>query len=136
MEPAKILLVEDEPQLQLVLARTLEQIGYRVATAGTEASAVQAVLQEQPDVLVLDNNLPDGTGWGVLRRLTSQGITCASLPTIMMSAGAPASRRVAELRPQAFLPKPFPIDALKRLIVEALAGRAALESASLEAPGG
>jgi CheY-like chemotaxis protein len=124
MEPAKILLVEDEPQLQRVLARTLEQIGYRVATAGTEAAAVQAVLQEQPDVLVLDNNLPDGTGWGVLRRLAGQGITCASLPTILMSAGEPAPRRVAEFRPQAFLPTPFPVDALKRLISEALAARA------------
>jgi DNA-binding response OmpR family regulator len=124
MEPAKILLVEDEPQLQMVLARTLEQIGYRVATAGTEAAAVQAVLLERPDVLILDNNLPDGTGWGVLRRLAGQGITCASLPTIMISAGEPASRRVVEFRPQAFLPKPFPVDALKRLINEALTARA------------
>jgi DNA-binding response OmpR family regulator len=124
MEPAKILLVEDEPQLQRVLARTLEQMGYRVATAETEATAVEAVLLEQPDVLVLDNNLPDGTGWGVLRRLAGQGITCARLPTIMISAGEPASRRVAEFRPQAFLPKPFPVDALKRLISEALAARA------------
>jgi CheY-like chemotaxis protein len=123
MDTATILLVEDEPQLQRVLARTLEQIGYRVVTAGTEAAAVQAVLQEQPDVLVLDNNLPDGTGWGVLRRLAGQGITCASLPTILMSAGEPARHRVAEFRPRAFLPKPFPVDALQRLISEALAGR-------------
>ena len=124
MEPAKILLVEDEPPLHRVLARTLEQIGYRVAPAGTEAAAVQAVLLERPDVLILDNNLPDGTGWGVLRRLAGQGITCASLPTIMISAGEPASRRVVEFRPQAFLPKPFPVDALKRLISEALTARA------------
>ncbi len=120
MDHPLILLVEDEPHLQLVLARTLTQLGYRVETAGTAAAAVDAVLHRRPAVLVLDNNLPDDTGWGVLRRLAAQGITCAALTTIMMSAGDPAARRVAEFRPAAFLPKPFPIDALKRLIVEVL----------------
>lgn len=122
MEPPLILLVEDEPYLQRVLGRTLERIGYRVATASTAAGALAAIRQEPPAVLVLDNNLPDGTGWGVLRQLGRQGITCARLPTIMMSAGDPTPRRLEEFRPQAFLPKPFPVDALIRLIGEALAG--------------
>jgi hypothetical protein len=39
----------------------------------------------------------------------------------MLSAGQPAPRRLTEFQPYAFLPKPFPVDALKRLIVEALA---------------
>lgn len=116
----KILLVEDEERLQKVLALTLQQSGYRVGTAGTEAEAVRAVLTERPDVLVLDVNLPDGTGWGVLRRLAAKGITCESLPTIVLSAGQPAQRRIAEFQPRAFLAKPFPVDALKRLIAVAL----------------
>jgi len=124
MEPPKILLVEDESQLQLVLGRTLAHLGYQIETAGTAAAAVEVVLKRAPDVLVLDNNLPDGTGWGVLRELARRGITCATLPTIMMSAGDPARRRVDEFRPWAFLPKPFPVDALTRLIGEALAGHA------------
>lgn len=116
-----ILLVEDEERLQHVLARTLEASGYTVHTASTAAEAVQMVLQERPDVLVLDVNLPDDTGWGVLRRLAGLGITCTTLPTIMLSAGQPAQRRIAEFEPQAFLPKPFPVDTLKRLIAEVLA---------------
>lgn len=120
MRGAKILLVEDEERLQKVLARTLEQSGYLVATVATEASAVRAVLAQRPDVLVLDINLPDGTGWGVLRQLAAHGVTCSMLPTIVLSAGQPAQKRITEFNPRAFLPKPFPIDALKRLIAEAL----------------
>jgi DNA-binding response OmpR family regulator len=116
----RILLVEDEDRLQKVLARTLEQSEYQVSTAGTAEAAVLSVLAMQPDVLVLDINLPDDTGWGVLRQLAARGITCDQLPTIMLSAGQPAQRRIAEFRPYAFLPKPFPVDALKRLIAEAL----------------
>jgi DNA-binding response OmpR family regulator len=116
-----ILLVEDEERLQHVLTRTLEASGYTVHPASTAAEAVQVVLHKRPDVLVLDVNLPDDTGWGVLRRLAELGITCTTLPTIMLSAGQPAQRRIAEFEPRAFLPKPFPIDALKRLIAEALA---------------
>jgi CheY-like chemotaxis protein len=117
---AKILLVEDEERLQRVLARTLEQSNYQVSTASTAAAAVLSVLAGRPDVLVLDINLPDDTGWGVLRQLAARGITCEHLPTIMLSAGQPAQRRIAEFQPYAFLPKPFPVDALKRLIAEVL----------------
>lgn len=120
MAQPTILLVEDEDRLQRVLARTLEASGYTVHTASTAAEAVQATLAQRPDVLVLDVNLPDDTGWGVLRQLTGRGITCATLPTIVLSAGQPAARRLAEFAPRAFLPKPFPVDALTRLIAEAL----------------
>ena len=116
----RILLVEDEERLQRVLARTLEQSGYSVQTASTVAEAVEAAISNTPDVMVLDVNLPDGTGWGVLRQLAMQGITCESLPTIVLSAGQPAQSRITEFQPRAFLPKPFPVDALKRLIAEAL----------------
>ena len=121
MTQRTILLVEDEERLGRVLARTLEASGYQVRTASTAAEALQMVLAARPDVLVLDVNLPDDTGWGVVRQLAARGSTCAALPTIVLSAGQPAPRRIAAFAPWAFLPKPFPVDALKRLIAEALA---------------
>lgn len=121
LEAAQILLVEDEPHLRLVLTRVLEATGYQVRAVGTVADAVAQALAARPDVLVLDVNLPDGTGWGVLRQLAGRGISCAALPTIVLSAGQPAATRLAEFHPRAFLPKPFPVETLKRLVAEALA---------------
>src|SRR6476469_3729051 len=110
MTRGRVLLVEDEERLQHVLARILEASGYSVRATGTAAEAVQAILSDPPDVLVLDVNLPDDTGWGVLRQISAKGITCANLPTIVLSAGQPAARRIAEFAPWAYLPKPFPVD--------------------------
>lgn len=106
--------------MQNILARTLSRSGYQVHTASTASEAIHQAQSNLPDVMVLDVNLPDGTGWGVLRHLTAQGITCRSLPIIVLSAGQPAHSRLEEFRPFAFLAKPFPVDTLKRLIAEAL----------------
>jgi DNA-binding response OmpR family regulator len=118
----RIGLVEDEESLQKALAKILEQSNYKVLTADTAEEGVRMVLDEHPDVLLLDVNLPDDSGWSVLRRLALNGVTCRTLPTIVISAGQPSQRRIEEFRPMAFLPKPFPMDALKRLIAEALTG--------------
>ena len=118
----RIGLVEDEERLQKALAKILEQSNYKVLTADTAEEGIRMVLDEHPDVLLLDVNLPDDTGWSVLRGLARKGVTCRTLPTIVISAGQPSQRRIEEFRPMAFLPKPFPMDALKRLIAEALAG--------------
>jgi CheY-like chemotaxis protein len=120
MVGAKILIVEDEERLLHVLARTLERNGYMVATASTAEEAIATVAHARPDLLVLDINLPDDTGWGVLRDLAVLGITCADLVTVVMSSGYPDRRQLAEFRPHAFLSKPFAIVTLKRLIAEAL----------------
>jgi DNA-binding response OmpR family regulator len=123
MSVAKILLIEDEMPMQKALTRILEQSNYTVRTAGSAEEGIRAALSEHPDVLVLDVNLPDDTGWAVLRQLAAKGVTCQSLPTIVYSAGQPAQRRIEEFKPLAFLPKPFPVDTLKRLIAEALASK-------------
>jgi DNA-binding response OmpR family regulator len=121
VKSANILLVEDEERLQKALAKILEQSNYAVRTASTAEEGLRAALAERPDVLLLDVNLPDDTGWGLLRQLAARGITCQILPTIVISAGQPAPRRMEEFRPRAFLAKPFPVEALKRLIAEVLA---------------
>jgi DNA-binding response OmpR family regulator len=128
---ARILLVEDEEPMQRALTRILEQSNYDVRAVGSAEEGVKEALAHRPDVLVLDVNLPDDTGWTVLRQLAANGLTCQMLPTIVYSAGQPANRRIAEFRPMAFLPKPFPMDALKRLIAKAL-DREAKEPDDLE----
>ncbi len=107
--------------MQKALTRILEQTNYEVRAVSSAEEGVKEALTDRPDVLVLDVNLPDDTGWAVLRQLAANGVTCQMLPTIVFSAGQPAQRRIEEFKPMAFLPKPFPIDALKRLIAKAVA---------------
>jgi DNA-binding response OmpR family regulator len=112
-----ILLVEDEHRLRQTLMRSLGARHFRVDEATTAATAVNAALAADYDVVLLDVNLPDATGWDVLRRLKAAGWDA---PVIVLSAVAPNPARVRELKPQGVLLKPFPIDALLNLIQAAL----------------
>jgi len=96
-----------------------------VATA-REALATAAALRTPFDVLLLDLNLPDRTGWDVLRGLATSGNGAGSprMPrVIVMTAVHPAQCRLDEFRPDALLIKPFPIDALLRAVARVLGPR-------------
>jgi DNA-binding response OmpR family regulator len=109
----EILLVEDEPRLRQTLARSLQGREFHVAEAATAAEAVAAALARRFDLMLLDINLPDATGWDVLRQLRSAG---HELPVVVLSAVPPNPTRVREFKPFGVLHKPFPMDALLRLI--------------------
>jgi DNA-binding response OmpR family regulator len=108
-----ILLVEDEPRLRQTLARSLQARDFQVVEATSAAEAVTAATADRFDMMLLDVNLPDATGWDVLRRLRGAD---RELPVVVMSAVPPNPARVREFRPFGILHKPFSIDALLRLI--------------------
>jgi DNA-binding response OmpR family regulator len=109
---SKILLVEDEPVLRRVIARNLDARGAQVIEAETTQQAID-LLSEGPDLILLDINLPDRSGWDVLRHLRTTG---KSIPTVIVSAVRVSPDRLEEFKPLAYLPKPFPIDALMRVV--------------------
>jgi len=109
-----VLLVEDEAPLRHVIARNLTSRGVQVCEAATAAEAIQASNTEVLDLLLLDINLPDRTGWDVLRDLNQRHV---EVPTIVVSAVRVSQSRLDEFHPLAYLPKPFPIEALLRLVV-------------------
>ena len=111
-----ILLVEDERRLRQTLARSLAGRDFRVVEATSAAEAITTATAQRFDVMLLDVNLPDATGWDVLRALRRVE---RELPVIVMSAVPPNPARVREFRPFGVLYKPFPIDALLRLIYAA-----------------
>lgn len=113
---AEILLVDDEAPIVSVLSTTLRAHGHRVRTAETAQDALLALTEEVPGVILLDINLPDLTGWEFLRRLSPADR--ARVPIIVFSASPLAPSRVEEFRPAGVLTKPFPIDALLRLVDE------------------
>jgi DNA-binding response OmpR family regulator len=115
-----VLVVEDEEPIRQVILRNLERRGYRVSEARTVAWAVESCGRDGPDVLVLDINLPDGSGWDVLRELGARGLPRPAV--VVISAAPPPRRRLAEFGPVSFLPKPFLIDALLRAVHRAMPG--------------
>jgi two-component system phosphate regulon response regulator OmpR len=99
-------LVDDDQELQEMLAPYLEQQGARV-TCLSSAEACQELLQEQqPDLLVLDVMLPGLDGLSLLRRLRDQGI---GVPVLMLTAkGDPVDRIIGlEQGADDYLAKPF-----------------------------
>ncbi|MBW3085530.1 putative transcriptional regulatory protein TcrX [Austwickia sp. TVS 96-490-7B] len=70
---ARLLVVEDEPNIRELLATSLRFAGFEVFTAGDGSTAVAVAEREQPDLLVLDVMLPDMDGFAVTRRLRETG---------------------------------------------------------------
>jgi DNA-binding response OmpR family regulator len=125
------LIVEDENPLRRILTLNLARRGYNVVEADTgeaalDALRVAAAAQLSFDLILLDINLPDRSGWDVLRRLRDDPIlaTTPAPAVIVMTAVRPHDQRIAEFHTDATLLKPFPIDALLRLSERLLANRA------------
>jgi two-component system phosphate regulon response regulator PhoB len=105
---ATILVVEDEPQVQELLAVNLEHAGHRVLRAGSAEEAEAAIREELPDVLILDWMLPGESGVALARRLRSAERT-QRLPILMLTARAMEHDKISGLEAGAddYLTKPF-----------------------------
>ncbi len=110
----RILVVEDEPTVRRVIARNLTRRGLMAVAVDSADGALRAVAAELPDLMLLDINLPDRTGWDVMRELRARGI---EVPTIVVSAVRVSPDRLDEFQPLAYLPKPFLLEALLRLVL-------------------
>ncbi len=127
MPGARILLIEDDAVLGELVRRNLQVRDHDVSIA-VDAESALAYLRATPfDLIILDINLPDRTGWDVLRTAQLEGCLRPQeidgderkLPVVVLSAVRVSPSRLAEFHPLAYLPKPFPIEALLRLAVEA-----------------
>jgi two-component system phosphate regulon response regulator PhoB len=105
---ATILVVEDEPQVQELLAVNLEHAGHRVLRAGSAEEAEAAIREELPDVLIVDWMLPGESGVSLARRLRSAERT-QRLPILMLTARAMEHDKISGLEAGAddYLTKPF-----------------------------
>ncbi len=69
MNPARILVVDDEPQIRRTLRATLVPLGYEVSEAPTGEAALAALQNDRPDLVLLDLNLPGMNGLETCRRI-------------------------------------------------------------------
>jgi PAS domain S-box-containing protein len=83
--PSRILVVDDNTPLRYAHARTLRQYGFEVLEAATGAEALRSAAADQPDLVLLDVNLPDIHGFDVARQLKS-GERTKGIPILQISA--------------------------------------------------
>jgi two-component system alkaline phosphatase synthesis response regulator PhoP len=105
MEMATILIIEDEPELVKVLRSYLEQGGYQVLSAFRGDTGLQTWENTQPDLVILDLNLPGMDGLDVARAIRRQGDT----PIIMVTARVEEADRLIglELGADDYVTKPY-----------------------------
>jgi len=104
-----ILLIEDDKVLIQVLSEKMAAEGFKVLEAGDGAKCLQAALSEQPDLILLDNRMPEMSGYEMLRRLRESGPWGGAVPVIFFSNIEPASKEEREdlevVAPTAYLLK-------------------------------
>ena len=69
----KVLVVEDETDFRDMITHFLEHAGYQVAAAGNGEDGLALYRQTSPDVVILDVNLPDMSGFDICRRIRKEG---------------------------------------------------------------
>jgi DNA-binding response OmpR family regulator len=127
MAAERIALVEDDTDLSATLALALERDGYGVTVYGTGRAGLDGVLENPPDLVLLDLNLPDLDGLSVCRELRETDAV-RDLPIIMLTARVDESDRVLglDLGADDYVTKPFSLRELKSRI-RALLRRRALD---------
>ncbi|AGA32127.1 Nitrogen assimilation regulatory protein NtrX [Thioalkalivibrio nitratireducens DSM 14787] len=115
-----ILVVDDEPDIRMLLRDVLEDEGYEVALAGSVAEAKAARRSRRPDLILLDVWMPDGDGISLLKEWNEDGsLPC---PVVMISGHGNVETAVDATRLGAydFIEKPLSIDKLVITLTNAL----------------
>ena len=110
-EQASVLVVEDDRAVRNAIERALSFEGYSVATARDGAEALSALINDPPEVIVLDVMMPHVDGLETCRRIRARGITT---PILILTARQEISDRVAGLDAGAddYMVKPFALEEL------------------------
>lgn len=110
---AKVLVVDDEPNILLSLEFLMQRAGFEVKTAEDGESALERVAEDMPDILLLDISLPGISGFDVLEQLRRDPAH-ARLPIIMLTAhGREVEREKGmALGADDYITKPFSTQAL------------------------
>ncbi|GAA5152563.1 response regulator transcription factor [Microbacterium pseudoresistens] len=109
MTDARILVVDDEPNIRDLLSAGLGFAGYSVKTVANGAATISAVLEEEPDLIILDVMLPDMNGFSVTKRLRGAGFTA---PILFLTAKDETEDKIEGLNAGGddYVTKPFSLD--------------------------
>lgn len=125
MIAAKILVVDDEPQIRRLLATGLTRAGYRLVEAGNAKEAVSALQIDKPDLVLLDLGLPDRDGLELVPVIKGAGIA-----VVVVSARDATDQKVTalDLGADDYVTKPFDTEEVLARVRTALRHRLAVEA--------
>jgi DNA-binding response OmpR family regulator len=117
---ATVLVVDDEPDILLMLRMSLEDEGHTVVMAADGESGLQRLAEHRPDLVLLDVMMPVLDGWGVLERKQRDGDLT---PVIVLSAKTEETdiAKAMSLGATEYVTKPFDLDRVVALVTEVLA---------------
>ena len=113
----KILVVDDEEGILELLDENLSDDGFDVISANNGASALAQIYREQPDIVLLDLNIPEVNGYEVLRELR-HAATTKNLPVILLTGVPPTEgeQTAVELGANHYVTKPWNLASLRAVI--------------------
>ena len=117
----KLLLVDDDPDIQLVARAALKRAGFEVQVADSGAAALDVIARDRPDAILLDWMMPDMDGPEVCRRLKQDPAT-STIPVVFLTARSQHAEieRGLALGAAGYIVKPFDAlalgDDIRRLI--------------------
>ena len=111
LEGLKILVVEDDPTVRLLVKKALENNGGSISEADSVKTGEDKALNNEYDMIILDLRLPDGNGYDVCVNLRDNDVTT---PILVLSAEQETNMKVQILQVGAddYLTKPFSVDEL------------------------
>ena len=106
----KIFFIDDDPITLNMLSKAAEHAGYKVITSVDPRTAIDIASEFQPDVIILDLNMPDMDGLEVLSKIR-KNVKTAHIPVVMLTAKGESSMimRAQELKADDYITKPFDI---------------------------
>lgn len=114
----KVLVVDDDPVVRILVSEYLSSNGHQVSVSGDGQTCLLKLKEEQPDLVLLDLQMPDMDGIEVLSRIRNNPQT-AQVPVLMLSANADTAKlaEINNLQLEGHILKPFAMEVL----LEALA---------------
>jgi DNA-binding response OmpR family regulator len=136
MNQKRILVVDDDPDVQLGLQLRLKANHYDVLLAGDGVASIAEARKHMPDLIILDLGLPAGDGFSVLERLKAND-KLSSIPVVVLSGRDRVGNRDRALKAGAktFLQKPMANDKLLAVIQMVLAEKEQSRAVVYDLPG-
>ena len=114
-QPRHVLIVDDDEQIRLVLTRLVKRTwtDATIAEAAHGAEALSAVLQQYPDLIITDHQMPVMNGLALVRTLRAQG---ATMPILVLSSEPSVAESVLAAGEDYFLLKPIALGMLTQIL--------------------